>query len=414
MTALFIAGGQSEMVGFGLTLADVPAHLQGPMTGAMIWTSSGWQAVQAGINTGTAANPQAWASWVEFAWRWTQDHPGETAYFVLSAKGSTGLAADPSALDWSPSSSGEMFAATTATVAAAKASLAGMGVSTHVDGILWDQGQTDAASAAAASAYEANLTGFFGAARTAWAEPTSAMVYGRVSSASGFPYGSQVQTAQANVDAADGNATSISSDAFGLQPDNIHYNASGQVAEGNGLYDAWNLTPRVITGTAGDDTITGGAGADSATGGDGRDWFFGGAGGDWLQGNAGSDTVNGGAGADTLIGGKDDDVIRGGRDNDVLEGANGADWLSGDVGSDTISGGAGGDLFHASVGAGLDRVTDFNLADGDRVQLDAGDAYSIEHSGGDTLIHHGAGGEDVIVLVGVQLTSGDPIFGGGL
>lgn len=414
MTAMFIAAGQSEMVGFGLTAADVPPHLQGPLVGAMIWTPSGWQALHAGVNTGTAANPQAWGPIVEFAWRWIQDHPGDTAYFVLSAKGSTGLATDPGALDWSPSSSGEMFATTTSTVAAAKAALAGMGVSTHVDGLLWDQGQTDAASASASAAYQANLTGFLSAARDAWADPTANIAFGRVSSASAFPYGAQVQAAQSSVDGADGNAASVSSDAFGLQTDNIHYNAAGQVSFGDALYDAWNLSPRAITGTAAADTITGGSGADSITGGEGRDWFFGGAGGDWLQGNAGSDTVNGGAGADTLIGGKDDDVIRGGKDNDVLEGANGADWLSGDVGADTISGGAGGDLFHSSAGAGVDRVTDFNLAEGDRVHLDPGDAYSIDLVGGDTVIHHGAGGEDLIVLVGVQLTSGDPIFGGGL
>jgi len=42
------------------------------------------------------------------------------------------------------------------------------------------------------------------------------------------------------------------------------------------------------------------------------------------------------------------------------------DWLWGDKGNDTLSGGAGADLFYSQAGAGIDRITDFNYAEGPR------------------------------------------------
>ena len=55
----------------------------------------------------------------------------------------------------------------------------------------------------------------------------------------------------------------------------------------------------------------------------------------------------------------------------------GNDWISGDRGSDTLTGGTGADTFHSFSGAGTDIVTDFNAADGDRVQLDAGIVWRL-------------------------------------
>ena len=82
------------------------------------------------------------------------------------------------------------------------------------------------------------------------------------------------------------------------------------------------------------------------------------AGSDLVLGNLGNDTIYGEIGADTL---------RGGQNNDVVIGGDGDDWLSGDLGDDTVTGGAGADTFHIFGQAGLDLVTDFNRAEGDRV-----------------------------------------------
>jgi serralysin len=61
------------------------------------------------------------------------------------------------------------------------------------------------------------------------------------------------------------------------------------------------------------------------------------------------------------------------------------------------------DTFHFFPGAGLDRVHDFNAAEGDRVNLQLGTLYTVEQFGADVLIRSGE--VDQMVLVNVQLSS---------
>ena len=166
-----------------------------------------------------------------------------------------------------------------------------------------------------------------------------------------------------------------------------------------------------LTGGAAFDDINGNAGADSASGGAGDDWVVGGRDNDSLAGEDGADIVYGNLGADTCNGGAGDDIVRGGQQDDVLSGGAGNDWLSGDRDSDTLTGGAGADVFHTFGDAGIDRVTDFSMAQGDRVQLDPGTQYTLAQVGDDTVISMTGGGQ--MTLVGVSLTSltGGWIFG---
>jgi len=189
--------------------------------------------------------------------------------------------------------------------------------------------------------------------------------------------------------------------------------------------------PDTLTGGVADDTLSGANGLDYIRGGDGADSLSGGADFDDLNGNAGDDTVSGGAGNDWVLGGKDNDsltgdggvdfvngnlgndtinggdgsdVLRGGQGDDVLIGAVNGDWLSGDRGSDTMTGGALADTFHSFVGTGLDLITDFNRAEGDRLQLDDGTAYTLSQVDADTHVILGDG-SDKVILQGVQISS---------
>ena len=76
-----------------------------------------------------------------------------------------------------------------------------------------------------------------------------------------------------------------------------------------------------------------------------------------------------------------------------------------------MTGGAGADLFHTFGNADIDRVLDFNRAEGDRVLVDPGTTYAFAQVGADVVITMGGGGQ--MILVGVQLSSltGDWIFG---
>ena len=176
-----------------------------------------------------------------------------------------------------------------------------------------------------------------------------------------------------------------------------------------------------LRGGDGDDKIYGGPGFDDINGNKGNDTIDGGSGGaDWLVGGQGDDLIiahhsqnllYGNLGNDTLQGGDGGDTLRGGQGDDSIQGGSGNDFISGDRGNDTLAGGPGADIFHTSQDAGIDKVLDFNQAEGDRVMLDPGTTYTVSQQGADTVINMGGGNE--MILVGVQLSTLTPgwIFG---
>jgi serralysin len=203
----------------------------------------------------------------------------------------------------------------------------------------------------------------------------------------------------------------------GSGADLIHGNAAGNSIDGGAgsdTIDGGAGGRNQLFGGDGADLITGGADFDAVNGNKGEDTIDGGAGGaDWLLGGQGNDLItahtgnailNGNIGLDTVTGGDGDDIVRGGQGADLLNSGAGSDQLFGDLGNDTLTGGTGADLFHFAVGGGVDRVLDFHVAEGDRIQLDGVGAYTVAASGADAVISFGASG-DQIILVGVQTTS---------
>lgn len=162
-----------------------------------------------------------------------------------------------------------------------------------------------------------------------------------------------------------------------------------------------------LNGGSGHDRLEGGSGEDSLIGGSGNDQLLGEGGNDTLRGGSGDDTLSGGDGKDSLRGGVGDDALTGGegrdklngdRGDDLLDGGAGRDTLSGASGNDTLLGGAGKDALYLGAGNDLatggsgadrfvfrnddldgssDRITDFSITEGDRLdlrQLDITDA----------------------------------------
>jgi Ca2+-binding RTX toxin-like protein len=145
----------------------------------------------------------------------------------------------------------------------------------------------------------------------------------------------------------------------------------------------------------GDDTVEGGpfndalgglGGADMIRGWDGNDVLFGGDGEDIMLGDDGDDDILGQAGNDTIWGGEGSDSLDGGAGSDWLNGQEGDDWLYGGDGNDKLTGGSGADWFAFEDGNGNDEVTDFSIAEGDKVNLHKGQAYSIGEFEGSALI----------------------------
>jgi serralysin len=168
----------------------------------------------------------------------------------------------------------------------------------------------------------------------------------------------------------------------------------------------------MISGGEGFDQINGNMGVDVAYGGNGTDWVVGGQGDDQIFGDSGDDIVYGNMGNDIAYGGAGADIVRGGQGNDVISGDDGDDWLAGDRGSDNITGGKGADIFYSFAGGGLDLITDFNRTEGDRIQLDPGQAHTVYQSGSNTVIDLGNG--DQIILANYMVTNlaGDWLIGG--
>jgi serralysin len=209
----------------------------------------------------------------------------------------------------------------------------------------------------------------------------------------------------------------------GSGSDSINGNALANAIQGNGGNDtimagSGNDTvsdiagQNYLRGEAGDDVINGGAGFDDANGNTGNDTIHGGAGDDYsvggkdndvLFGDGGNDIVWGNLGDDTIDGGDGNDQVRGGQGDDIVNGGAGDDFVSGDRGNDTITGGSGADLFHGSQDAGIDKVMDFSVAEGDRVLLDPGTTYTLSQVGADTVLDMGGGNQ--MILVGVSMTS---------
>jgi Ca2+-binding RTX toxin-like protein len=185
---------------------------------------------------------------------------------------------------------------------------------------------------------------------------------------------------------------------------------SGGAAEGDTLTSIENLV-----GSAYADALTGDGYANWLYGEDGHDVLWGGGGADTLYGGDGVDTaiyldstagvsmdlLNGtGSGGtaegdtltsiesllgsvfdDELTGDNNDNLLQGSLGGDELEGNGGADILVGGKGTDALSGGSGGDAFvwatiddTGTTVDTADAVSDFDFAEGDRINLAGIDA----------------------------------------
>jgi Ca2+-binding RTX toxin-like protein len=98
------------------------------------------------------------------------------------------------------------------------------------------------------------------------------------------------------------------------------------------------VSPLVIFGLDGNDTIIAGNESDYVDGGNGNDIIsdLGGLVGDHFIGGSGNDVLSAIAGDDWLEGGTGNDALSGGNDNDYLDGGTGKDLLDGDDGNDTL------------------------------------------------------------------------------
>ena len=76
------------------------------------------------------------------------------------------------------------------------------------------------------------------------------------------------------------------------------------------------------------------------------------------------------------------------------------DYLSGDRGADILFGGRGADKFAFGPNGGADWIADFNIAEGDKIVLPTGTAYTIGNYASQIVITLETG--ETIGIVGVS------------
>ncbi|HYD18256.1 MAG TPA: type I secretion C-terminal target domain-containing protein [Patescibacteria group bacterium] len=252
-------------------------------------------------------------------------------------------------------------------------------------------------------------------------------------------------------DSVEGSATStdtvrssISFDLGGAQSDALIDNL---VLTGNGaLNGTGNANTNTITGTSGINTLDGGGGADTLIGLAGNDTYVVDDLGDVIIDSNGVDTVTsstidvtlatglekllltgvldldgtGNSVANTLTGNDGINTLSGLGGNDTLLGGLGGDFLDGGLGNDRLTGGADADTFlFTSTANGRDTVTDFNVGQGDVIDVSAilgspggpiEDYLQVINQGANTIIRVDADGTangtrwvQIATLTGVNL-----------
>jgi Ca2+-binding RTX toxin-like protein len=200
-----------------------------------------------------------------------------------------------------------------------------------------------------------------------------------------------------------------------------------------------------MNGSGGSDTLVGDTGSDTLDGGSGRDRLIGGSGDDlytvgqrgdavveradegddsvassvsltlakhvedlFLQGsdnlsgtgNGLANVIEGTIGNNTLKGAAGDDVLGGNAGRDRMFGGDGADTLNGGSGRDVLSGNAGADTFvylrladSPASEDGRDRISDFDAAAGDRIDLRALGLEAVDISLADGILSADTSGD---------------------
>lgn len=269
---VYFLGGQSNMEGFGW-VRELPPDLQAPMADVLIFHGNPandndpvdgrghWTPLQPGHGSGFHSDEQTsqysdrFGPELTFAQRMRALHPGEKIALVKYAKGGTSLdtLAAGAAGAWDPdyrSGNGVNqydHALATLQNALASSDIDGDGVPDVLvpAGILWMQGETDAAGdEAVARRYPDHLQRLMALLRATLGTPNLPVAIGRISDsgqdADGtvWTFGEIVREGQARFVATDGYATLITSTDGYAYSDPWHYDTAGYLDLGQQFADA--------------------------------------------------------------------------------------------------------------------------------------------------------------------------------
>ncbi len=164
---VFLLGGQSNMVGRGLSTELVPPYSTA-QTDVNYWSFGAWVPLSPGFGYNGGFGPE-----VSFGRAIKDALPNDTIYLVKYAVGGTALFND-----WKQTT-GPQYIGFMDTVNAALANLSASGIDYGISGMLWMQGESDAYEGEAASS-ETNMDNFIADMRTQFDAPKMPFIIARV------------------------------------------------------------------------------------------------------------------------------------------------------------------------------------------------------------------------------------------
>ncbi len=235
---ILIVAGQSNAVGYGADASLLPPILYNPQRdipyqyniGGLVPTTTFTYLRWLPTANGVSAYPKFFGPELSSGRVIARALPDTQFVMVKVAYNGTNLW-----YDWDPKRPGSLYSTLTQTVRDVEADIAAYGKSGVVDGMFWMQGESDAVSLDAATAYQANLTAFIAACRAAFAAPAMPFVIGRINGLiplGSFPYREVVRAAEVAVADADPLTDWVDTDALQLWGDGLHFNAQGEAGLG--------------------------------------------------------------------------------------------------------------------------------------------------------------------------------------
>lgn len=243
-TKVFLLAGQSNMngIGHGRELIGTPLEkYHDPQPGVKIWNNGSRQwAELSSYSDGDCFGPE-----VSFGYEMHAAFPNDDIYLVKWAYGGTNLYAD-----WKPANGGGWcYNSFKMTAMAALQNLDAAHLSPSVAGMLWMQGEGDAANSTSANAYQQNLIDFIAAVRTdpqfSFNSPDMPFVLGRIIQGYGTSGdNATVRTAQMTVPTLVEHTMCINTDDLQVSPEiPLHFGTQGQIELGIRFADKFKPTP---------------------------------------------------------------------------------------------------------------------------------------------------------------------------
>lgn len=225
-TKVFLLAGQSNMGGCGVSaeLVGTLAKYNEPQSRVKRWDGSGnqWLANSSTFGGGGWFGPE-----ISFGYEMQAALPKDNIYLVKWSYGGTSLYSD-----WKPGTTpGWCYESFKSTALAAIKNLADANLTPEIAGMLWMQGEADAAAPAFAPQYQTNLVDFIAAVRKDFNTPNMPFVLGRIIKGYGTTDDNAlVRTAQVAVPTLVTKTSWVDTDDLQLSTNPaLHFGTQGQI-----------------------------------------------------------------------------------------------------------------------------------------------------------------------------------------